>query len=65
MARAGLNEAVGWVKRARWAGPGRDARRGWRANRAEGLSWGHKGKEVVQLSSDLPERTVTLEVAGR
>lgn len=26
---------------------------------------GHKGKEVVQLSSDLPERTVTLEVAGR
>ena len=31
----------------------------------EGLSSRAQGKEVVQLSSDLPERTVTLEVAGR
>ena len=30
-----------------------------------GYHRGHKGKEVVQLSSDLPERNVTLEVAGR
>ena len=35
-------------------------------NRARiGYHRGYKGKEVVQLSSDLPERTVTLEVAGR
>ena len=40
--------------------------RGPRAIRAGGgYHQGHKGKEVVQLSSDLPERTVTLEVAGR